>query len=99
MPQPCENSGQTIHSEHDSHSSVGLFSAEQLLTPSFWGRRLQKNGTVEVASEKEGFFLADKNRSKMVEVSACCQLFLKCLHPKLELTVSDNGEGHAVGRR
>ena len=36
--QPCENSGQLqmIHSEHDSHFSVGLFGTEQLLTTSFW---------------------------------------------------------------
>ena len=52
-----------IHSEHDYHFSVGLFGAEHILMTSFW-RRLQKNDTVEVASEKEGYILqfgADKN--------------------------------------
>ena len=51
-----KNSVQMINSEHDSHVSVGLFGAEHLLRTSFW-RRLQKNDTVEVASEKESFLL------------------------------------------
>ena len=68
-----------IHSEHDSHFSVGLFGAEQLLTTSFW-RRLQKNDTVEVAWEKEGFLLAlKKTPLEMVEVSACSVVAQKCV--------------------
>ena len=67
------------HSEHDSHFSFGLFCAEQLLTTSYWRRQLQKNDTVEVASEKEGFLLAlTKTRSKMVEVSACSVVAQTC---------------------
>ena len=54
-PQSCENSGQMIHSEYDSHFSDGLFGTEQLLRTSFW-RRFQKNDTVEVASERKVFF-------------------------------------------
>ena len=74
MPQRCENSDQIIHSEHDYDFSVGIFGAEYILMTSFW-RRLQKNDTAEVASEKKGFILqfgADKNPLTMVEVSACC---------------------------
>ena len=83
LPQPCENSGQVIHSEHDSHFSVGLFGAEQLLTTSYWRRRLQKNDTVEVPSEfKEGFLLAlTKTRSKWLKFRLV-QLLLKRVHPK-----------------
>ena len=82
--QPCENSGQLqmIHSEHDSHFSVGLFGTEQLLTTSFW-RRLQKNDAMEVASEKEGFLMAlTKTRSKWLKIRLV-QLLLKRVHPKL----------------
>ena len=32
MLQPCKNSGQMIHSEHDSHFSVGLFGATTTTT-------------------------------------------------------------------
>ena len=82
MPQPCKNSGQTIHSEHDSHFSVGLFGAEQLLTTSFW-LRLQKNDAVEVVSENEGFLLAlKKSRSNWLKFRLV-QLLLKRVHPIL----------------
>ena len=90
-----------IHSEHDYHFSVGLFGAEHILITSFW-QRLQKNDTMEVASEKEAFILqfdADKNPLTMVEVSACC--LNVCIHSFVrlfELTVSTNGKGLAVGR-
>ena len=101
MPQQCENSDQMIHSEHDYHFSVGLFGAKHILMTSFW-RRLQKNDTVEVASEKEGFILqfgADKNPLTMVEVSACCSnVCIQNFVRLFELTVSTNGKGLAVGR-
>ena len=71
MPRQCENSGQMIHSEHDSHVSVGLFGAEHLLRTSFW-RRLQKNDTLEVASEKEGLALT-KTCSQMVKFRLVAQ--------------------------
>ena len=77
------NSGQMIHSEHSSHFSVGLFGGEQLLTNSYWQRQLQKNDTVEVASEKEGFLLAlTKFCSKWLKFRLV-QLLLKRVHPKL----------------
>ena len=102
MPQQCENSGQMIHSEHDSRVSVGLFGVEHLLRTSFW-RRLQKNDTVEVASEKKGLFCsfgADKNPLTMVEVSVCCSnMCIENFIRLFELTVSSNREGIAVGRR
>ena len=82
MPQRCENSDQMIHSEHDYHFSVGLFGAEHILMTSFW-RRLQKNDTVEVASEKEGYILqfgADKNP---FTIGLKFRLLLKRVHPKL----------------
>ena len=62
---------------------------------------MQKNDTVEVASEKERFsFGADKNPLKMVEVSACCSnVCIQNFVRLFEQTVSDNGEGLAVGRR
>ena len=83
MSQPCENSDQIIHSEHDSHFSVGLFATEQLLTTSYWQRRLQKNNTVAVASEKEGFLLALKKTCSKWLKFRLVQLLLKCVHPKL----------------
>ena len=80
-PQSCENSGQMIHSEYDSHFSDGLFGTEQLLRTGFW-RRLQKNDTVEVASERKVFFGADKTRAKWLKFRLF-QLLLKRVHPKL----------------
>ena len=79
MPQPFENSGQMIHSEHDSHFSVGPFGAEQLLArTSYWRRRLH-NDTVGVASEKKGFLLTlTKDPLTMVEVSACSVVAQTC---------------------
>ena len=80
LPQLCENSGQMIRSEHDSHFSVGLFEAEQLLRIGFW-RRLQKNDAVEVASEKEGFRLAlTKTRSQWLKLRLVAHTLGSCRH-------------------
>ena len=55
---------------------------DYLLRTSFW-RRLQKNDTVEVASEKESFLLAlTKIRSQWLKFPLV-QLLLKRVHPKL----------------
>ena len=98
LPQPCENSSQMIHSEHNSHFSVGLFGAEQPLTTSFWWR-LQKNDAVEVALEKKGFLLVlTKTHSKWLKF----WLVQLCIEKKVclfELMVSNNGEGLAVGKQ
>ena len=93
MPRQRENSGQMIHSEHDSRVSVGLVSGYDCrrMIPWKWHRR------------RKGFFCsfgADKNPLTMVEVSACCSnVCIENFVRLFELTVSSNGKGIAVGRR
>ena len=64
-----------IHGSHFSRS-VGLFGAEQLLRTGFW-ERLQKNDTVEVASEKKGFLLAlTKTRSQWLKFWLVAEMYV-----------------------
>ena len=79
------------HSEHDSHFFVGLFGAEQLQTTSYWRRWLQKNDTMEVALQKDGFLLVlTKTHSKWLKFWLV-QLLLKHVHPKLHLPFWTDG--------
>ena len=78
MPQQCENSGQMIRSEHNSHFSVGL-------SPENYRRRI---------GEGRFSYDANKNLLTMVEILACCsnvcvQNFIRLF----ELTVSNNEKG------
>ena len=101
LPQPCKNSGQMIHSEHDSRFSVGLFGAELLLTTSYWRRR--RMIPWKRHRRRKVFFWrwqkpAQNGRSFGL-FSCCSNVCIQNFVRLFELTVSDNGEGLAVGRR
>ena len=104
FPQPCENSGQMIHSEHNSHFSVGLFGAEQLLrTMVVSVNDCRRMIPWKLHRRRKVFFCSfgtNKNPLTMVEVSACCSnVCIQNFVRLFELTVSNNGEGPAVGIR